>query len=66
MNIQKVKKQPPIHKVVEVLKDKGVVVSACGHWFNQDDYKETSENITCRTCLVYLKGGLTSQERSSE
>lgn len=49
MNIQK--KDPPIHRTVEILEEKGVVVTLCGRWVDWDEYKETQSNITCKACL---------------
>jgi len=52
MNIQR---QLPIHKVGGW--HSGIAVSVCGLvWANSGDVKETTEEVTCKTCLKREKG----------
>lgn len=64
MNIQRRTKPPVIHGVFEVLEDKGVAVTFCSKWLDWDTFKVVTGDVTCKQCLLYLKGGLTVQERS--
>ena len=52
MNAQIVVKHLPVHKVV-VIKDHAVIL-ACGKWLEKERISETTENVTCKACLVAI------------
>ena len=66
MNVKRIPKPTPVHKVAETREETGIVIAICGHWFSHDTYTETTEEVTCKSCMQYLEGGLTAQERSRE
>jgi len=66
MNVQKVVKPPQIHKVLESKKDQNIVIAACGRWLRLDTTKETTQEVTCKYCMIYLEGALTTKDESTQ
>lgn len=64
MNVRKASRPPPIHRIVEV-RSGGTVIAACGHWFdlNATD-RETTDEVTCKSCLAYLQGSQIAKEKA--
>jgi len=73
MNIQKINwKPPPVHAVIDINIEKQIIITACGRWLDDSEFKEVKTNVTCNVCLRNIgspapmkDGGLTHDKSSS-